>query len=299
MTKDIPWFGKCFCFNPILLACAFCLLPVVGHLCRPGTAASIATFDLAPMDPAQLAEKRESWIVLDGRPRSDYQAGHIPGAFSFSWEELTHTDEKGVPYRIRSPKEVARVLGGMGIDENSAVVVYGDANKSWGGEGWACWVLAWLGHKGPIRLMTGTVQSWQKGYPVTKETSPMAVVPASYRVAPRMELDIDASELEKSGASMVVIDTRSTMEWLTGHLPSAIHIPWTDFYTGKDRRPLGSAELRKLLEDHGVNLGKPVVYTCAGGVRSGYAWAVHAMSGLPVPRNYEGGMEDWKRRSTK
>jgi thiosulfate/3-mercaptopyruvate sulfurtransferase len=282
----------------VVLLCAVSLLLAVIHPDRSANARSTSTIDLALMDPSELAQRRDGWVVLDGRPKSEWQAGHIPGAYSFSWEQYTHTDDKGVRFRIRGPQELAQALGGMGIDENSAVLIYGDADKSWGGEGWACWVLAWLGHKGAIRLMTGGVQSWrQRGFPVSHEASPEAAAPASYRVSLRQELDVDASELERNRAGMVVIDTRSTLEWLKGHLPSAVHIPWTEFYRGKDRRPLDSAGLRKLLEDHGVDWGKPVFYYCAGGVRSGYAWTVHTIHGLSMARNYKGGMEDWKRRS--
>jgi thiosulfate/3-mercaptopyruvate sulfurtransferase len=67
-----------------------------------------------------------------------------------------------------------------------------------------------------------------------------------------------------------------------------------DFFTGK----IGSRFSRwgeKLLAKHGVDLRKPVVYYCTGGIRSGYAWMVHTLAGLPNGRNYEGGMEEWKR----
>jgi thiosulfate/3-mercaptopyruvate sulfurtransferase len=36
-----------------------------------------------------------------------------------------------------------------------------------------------------------------------------------------------------------------------------------------------------------------VVYYCAGGIRSGYAWLIHHLAGLPEAVNFEGGMEEW------
>ena len=93
------------------------------------------------------------------------------------------------------------------------------------------------------------------------------------------------------------MDVRSTFEWLKGRIPGAIHIPWEDFYTGKDRHPLSPAELRKLLAKKGVDTGKPVVFYCLGGVRSAYAWTVYQLAGLPDGRNYKGSWAAWEKRA--
>lgn len=264
------------------------------------SAGQATAIDLALIEPADLAQKQGAWTVLDARPKAEWLAGHIPGSYSFSWEDYTRTDQKGIPYRAWPPRDLANALGEMGIDENTPIIVYGDAEKSWGGEGWTCWALARLGHQGPVRLLSGGIQSWRdRGLPMTAGAKKRAQAPVCYQPTLRPEPDIEASELEEKGASMVLIDTRSTIEWWKGHMPGAIHIPWTDFYGGKDRHPLTPDALRALLKDHGVDTGMPVVYYCTGGVRSGYAWMVHQLSGLPPARNYEGGMEEWKRHTAK
>lgn len=254
--------------------------------------------NLALVTPAELSNYKQNWTVIDGRPRSEWIKGHIPGARLFFWEEYTYTDAKGVPYRLRSPKELAEALGRMGVDENTPVVLYGDADKSYGGEGWACWHLSWLGHKGPIRLLSGGIQSWvAQGFPIETGPERRAGKPVNYRFALRPELDLQTSELAENGTSRVLIDTRSTMEWVFGHIPGAVHIPWDSFYSKGDHRPLDVGSLRKLLKAHGIDPSRPVAYYCAAGIRSGYAWTVHELSGLPRAKNYVGGFEEWKRHS--
>ena len=261
-------------------------------------AAGASAPDLALMAASDLKQNRQAWAILDARPKAEWQAGHIEGSHSFSWDDYTRTDEKGTPYRLLPPQELAAALTRMGIDENTPVAVYGDADKSWGGEGWTCWVLSRLGHKGPIRLLTGGIQAWRDlGGTVTTEQEKSASSAAGYQVSLRPELDVQTVELEKKEDSIVLIDCRSTTEWLMGHIPGAIHIPWDNFYTGRDRRPLGPDALQKLLESKGVDTSRVIVYYCAGGVRSGYTWMVHTTCGLPPARNYGGGMEEWKRRS--
>lgn len=256
--------------------------------------------NLGLIEPHVLNKNLSDWVILDARPRAEWMAGHIPGALSFSWENYTRTDDNGVPYRVWSPQELAAELGKMGIDENTRIAVYGDADKSWGGEGWDCWVLAWLDHKGPIRLLAGGIQSWRdSNYPVREGLEKVNVHPAKYKFKLEPNLDISTAELKREKSNFALVDTRSTLEWFKGKIPGAIHIPWTDFFAGKDRRPLSPDALKKLLQKRGVDLSKPVVYYCTGGIRSAYAWLVHKLAGLPAARNYEGGFEAWKRLSSK
>ncbi|MDY6855228.1 MAG: rhodanese-like domain-containing protein [Thermodesulfobacteriota bacterium] len=90
-------------------------------------------YDLALIEPQVLNHALSKWVILDARPKPLWQAGHLPKAHSFCWEEYSRENEKRIPYRIWPPERLAFALGKMGIDENTPVVVYGDADKSWGG----------------------------------------------------------------------------------------------------------------------------------------------------------------------
>ena len=255
--------------------------------------------NMSLIEPSALNGELPKYVILDARPKSEWQAGHIPGALSFSWVDFTRTDEKGVQFRVLPPQEMASALGGMGIDEKTPIVIYGDTDKSWGGEGWAAWVLAWLGHSGSVRILNGGIQAWRnEGLKVTVDApNNREKTTYNYKLSPQW--DISTAEIEQQKSPMVLIDTRSTMEWLRGSIPGAIHIEWTKFYTGADRRPLDAKAFRQQLKDNGVDTSKPIIYYCRGGIRSGYAWMVHQLSGLPDARNYEGGMEAWWKLSSK
>lgn len=255
--------------------------------------------NMSLIEPSALSGELPKYAILDARPKSEWQAGHIPGALSFSWEDFTRTDEQGIPFQVLPPQQMALALGGMGIDGKTPIAIYGDADKSWGGEGWIAWTLAWLGHSGSVRVLKGGIQAWRdKGHTVTVDAPNIRKNAAyKYKLAPRW--DISTAEIEQRKSPMVLIDTRSTMEWLRGSIPGAIHIEWTKFYTGADHRPLDATAFRQLLKDNDVDTGKPIVYYCRGGIRSGYAWMVHQLAGLPDARNYEGGMEAWWKLSSK
>jgi thiosulfate/3-mercaptopyruvate sulfurtransferase len=276
-------------FNVILSSLLFLLTTLTMLPPTPALA-----MDLGLITPARLA-KESSWIILDCRSAKLFNQSHIPGALSFSWEKLTTTDGDGVRFRILPPEELAAQLGRLGISEKSAIVFYGDADTSWGGEGWGAWVMAWLGHQGAVRILEGGISAWEKaGLPV-EDGHPRETLAATYRLQVQTEMDITAQQLRGHGDQYTVIDVRTTLEWIRGHLPNAIHIPWDRFHQGPERIPLNKGQLQKLFADHDVSLNKPVVYYCTGGIRSGYTWMVQELTGLGTAINFEGGMEAWDK----
>ena len=295
MTSEIP--QKINRFESCRLKLGLALLFIMSGILFAGKIALAG--DMRLIEAHTLNGELSKHVILDARPKSEWQAGHIPGALSFSWEDFTRTDGAGIPYRVLPAQEMAAALGAMGVDEKTPIVIYGDADKSWGGEGWASWTFAWMGHAGSIRILNGGMQAWRNsGFTITPETPKIRTKTAyNFKLVP--QLDISTAEIEQRKTPMILIDTRSTMEWLMGKIPGAIHIEWDKFYTGADRRPLDALAFRQLLRDNGVDINKPIVYYCRGGIRSGYAWMVHQLAGLPDARNYEGGMEAWWKQSSK
>jgi thiosulfate/3-mercaptopyruvate sulfurtransferase len=256
--------------------------------------------DLKLIDAMTLKNNLTKWVILDARPQADWDAGHIPGAIQFSWENYTRTDAQGIKYSSLPPQQLAIALAGLGIDEKTAVVVYGDADKSWGSEGYAAWLLAWLGHKAPLMILNGGVQAWiNQSLPLVKKPGKPSAKKALYQVSLQSQYIISTEEIQKQKGSFVLVDVRSNFERFQGKIPGSIHIPWEEFYTGGEHRPLSSVELKKLLVRHGVDTSRPVVYYCLAGVRSAYAWMAHQLAGLPDAKNYKGGWAAWEKRSGK
>lgn len=252
--------------------------------------------NLGLIDAAALKGNSAKWVILDARPKADWESGHIPGAIQFSWDNYTRTD-RGVKFSSFPPQELAVALAGLGIDEKTSVVVYGDADKSWGSEGYDVWLLSWLGHKGPVRLLNGGIQAWRnQNLPLARGAEKPVAKKARYLVDLKPRYIVSTEEVQRGKGAFVLVDVRSTFEWIKGRIPGAIHIPWEDFYTGKDHHPLPPAEVKKLLAKHGVDTSRPVVFYCLGGVRSAYAWMTSQLAGLPDARNYKGSWAAWEKR---
>jgi len=253
------------------------------------------TADLGLISADRLQKTSSNWIIIDARPKGEWLSGHIPGARPFDWEDYTRTDEKNIPYRTIPPQKLADAFGKIGIVRETSVVVYGDAGSSWGGEGWVCWALIWIGHQGPLRLLEGGIQMWKASdFSLKKGDESYTQEPLMYAYQVWKDVNITAADIQNNISAIQLVDTRSLLEWFKGRIPGAVHISWKKFYKNKNRHPLGLSEVTTLLRDHGINPERQVVYYCTGGIRSGYAWLVHSLAGLPIPVNYEGGMVEWE-----
>src|SRR5262249_41275999 len=100
------------------------------------------------LNPA--AAKR--FIILDARTKADYRAGHLPCALCVdhnSWSKKFREDQSAETWN--------KLVGGLGINIDTPVVIYGDngtnAARIW-------WILRFWGVK-EVRLMNGGWTAWQ------------------------------------------------------------------------------------------------------------------------------------------
>jgi len=83
-----------------------------------------------------------------------YEQGHIPGAVCIDWQQqLQHATRRDVP----SDTALAELLGGHGITEDSALVLYGD-NSNWFAAH-LYWMLSYYGHE-EMYLLDGGRGHW-------------------------------------------------------------------------------------------------------------------------------------------
>lgn len=102
-----------------------------------------------------------------------------------------------------------------------------------------------------------------------------------YASAPRAAPD-PLSDAITVGAAPTILDVRTTKEYLAGHLPRALHIPFQQVWLRRSELPAAVAE--------------PVVVYCSHGGRAGMAavqlWAL----GYRDVRLLDGQMRGWERR---
>ena len=268
-------------------------------------AVNAPAMDIGLTDAQRLSETRSCLTIIDARHPSLYKAAHIPGAKSFYWGAHTSPENASPPWALHPPEELAAALTRMGIHRDTPLVVYGSGKDGYGGEGWAIWVLAYLGHQGPIRLLKGGLPAWQatKRPLSTPEapieppapTGPSLLLAYNFQLNPHVLAEIPDMDTKRA----VPIDTRSLVERLGDSLPGARAIHWKSFFAQDGFSPLPPDQLKALIQSRDIQPKQPVIYFCTGGIRSAWAWLVHTLALPGTARNFEGGMAVWPGGKTK
>ena len=233
-----------------------------------------------------------------------YDQGHVPGAVGWNWTtELCDTLVRD----IVPANKLEALLGRAGIDNQTAIVLYGD-NNNWFAA-WAFWQLKMYGHK-DVRIMDGGRKKWlaeSRELSTEKPAFPAKTYKAS---APDVSLraflpDVQQASSQKKAA---LVDVRSPAEFTGeilappglpetcqrgGHIPGAKSIPW-----GKNCNEDGTFksfdDLKALYASQGISGDQPVIAYCRIGERSSLTWFVMKhLLGFRNVKNYDGSWTEW------
>ena len=233
-----------------------------------------------------------------------YDQGHVPGAAGWNWTtELCDT----VVRDIVPMRKLEELLGKTGIDNKSAIVLYGD-NNNWFAA-WAFWQLKIYGHE-DVRIMDGGRKKWlAEGRDLSTDQPSFAAT--TYKAgAPDLSIRAFLPEVQQAvaGKKAALVDVRSPQEFTGeilappglpetcqrgGHIPGAKSIPW-----GKNCNDDGTFksfdDLKALYAAQGITGDQPVIAYCRIGERSSLTWFVMKhLLGFQNVRNYDGSWTEW------
>jgi thiosulfate/3-mercaptopyruvate sulfurtransferase len=249
------------------------------------------------IEPAQLAkaEAAKKFRALDARSSEKYQAGHIKGA---TWVDTAAWHKKFTARQDKTAWE--KLLGGLGIDTATPVVVYGDdlrdTARIW-------WILHFWGLK-DVRILNGGWEAWKgAGGKVEKGDDPKNYEPKETKLSPVAGRLAAKEQLlkELKSEQVQIADARTRNENIgqartakrNGRIPGAVHLEWKDVLDENMQRFKGPAELTQLFKETGIDLKKPTVCYCQSGGRAAVlAFALELMGARDV-RNYYRSWAEW------
>ena len=234
-----------------------------------------------------------------------YDEGHVRGAVRLHWrEDLQDPVERDLIGR----QAFEKLMGGLGISNDMAVVLYGDRNNWFAA--YAYWYLKVYGHE-DVRIVDGGRQKWvDEDRELTTDLP--SHEPASY-TAGEADASIRTYRDDVLSAlgddSRPLVDVRSPQEYSGaliappgyeqegaqrgGHIPGAKSIPWASAV--RDDGTFKTAdELKQLYGDKNVTPDKQVTAYCRIGERSAHTWFVlRELLGYENVRNYDGSWTEW------
>jgi len=259
------------------------------------------------VDTAWVAENLQKagvrLVDVSNKPEV-YAEGHIPGAVYVNWQsDLTNPDDP-VKGQIITAAQLEALLGRLGIDNQTTVVLYDDTNSLFAAR--AFWTLKYYGHQ-DVRILDGGRKKWvAEGRELSQEVP--SVSPATYKagepdLAIRATWEQVLADLNQPGK--VIVDARGPKEYTGqdvrsargGHIPGAINLEWTN-QVNPDGTFKPAAELRKLYEQAGIKPDQQVITYCQTGVRAAHSWFVLSqLLGFENVANYDGSWEEWGNRT--
>jgi thiosulfate/3-mercaptopyruvate sulfurtransferase len=233
-----------------------------------------------------------------------YDQGHVPGAAGWNWTtQLCDTLVRD----IVPADKLEALLGQSGIDNQTAIVLYGD-NNNWFAA-WAFWQLKVYGHE-DVRIMDGGRKKWLAEGRDLSTDKPSFPAKTYKTKAPDNSLRAFLPEVQQAmkSKSAALVDVRSPQEFTGeilsppglpetcqrgGHIPGAKSIPW-----GKNCNEDGTFksfdELRALYSAQDITGDQPVIAYCRIGERSSLTWfALKHLLGFRDVKNYDGSWTEW------
>ena len=240
-----------------------------------------ALIDTSKLDAAMRNASAPRLVLLDVRwrlggpsPAELYASGHLPGAVSVDLDRDLAApvgDGRRGRHPLPEPGALQEALRRWGIDEESSVVAYDDADGSSAARAW--WLLRWAGLR-DVRVLDGGIAAWTAaGLPLT--TNMPAPEPTNVVVRPGAMPVLDATgvaELVARGG--VLLDARvepryrgelEPVDPVAGHIPGARSAP-TSGNIDASGRFLSPKQLRERFAGLGVEPGQAVAAYCGSGV---------------------------------
>ena len=233
--------------------------------------------------------------------RQDYDAGHIPGAAFFDIDDVAEPGTS-LPHMIPSAERFAEKMAERGIGNDDRVIVYDSNGLSSAGRAW--WLLRLFGHDN-VALLDGGLPKWKaEGRKLETAAPPIPARRFAARFRPELVRDKAAVQGNIATHAEQLVDARSagrfdgTAEetWpgrRRGHIPGSRNLPFDQVTDPQTKVLKGADELRRLFDNAGVDLGRPVVASCGSGVTAcALAFALHLI-GHPGAAVYDGSWSEW------
>jgi thiosulfate/3-mercaptopyruvate sulfurtransferase len=248
--------------------------------------------------------------AIDGSSPETFAQGHIPGAVHSDYDKAGwRVTRNNVPFMVPTTPELEKLIGDLGIDETSHVVVVpaGVNVLDFGSAARTYWTLKYAG-VGNVSILDGGLAAWKAaGYAL--DTGVHAPSPAIFTAtidSSILALAPDVEKIEQNGG-VTLVDARPVSFFLGkekapaaaayGHIPGARNIDSAQFYDAAANRLKPKAELATIAGE--LPAGATVAY-CNTGHWAATDWLVlHELLDRKNARLYAGSMVEWTSNASR
>ena len=256
------------------------------------------------VDGEWLSKNRDEVVVLDVRPRADYIQGHLPHARWAGFRELEWQVERyGVPGYLPQKKQLAELLGNLGLNGSESLVVIGSAKQARqiAEATRVVWSLMMAGFD-QVALLDGGIESLPV-LDLVKGASPINATVCAIEI--RTDLQADTNWVEGLlGDNKPVIDFRPTPFFEGykqnpqvsegGTIYDGVGIPPRRLLDNRTGRFLSAKAIQDEFESYDITTEGTIATFSDTGVWAALGWFVlHQILENPQTRLYDGSLVEW------
>jgi len=233
-------------------------------------------------------------------PRAEFEASHIPGARFLDLPSLTDPDSP-VPAAVPTGAQFAERMQALGVNDGDRVVIYDDSAVKTSAR---AWFIARMHGVREAAILDGGLAKWraegralERGTPAAERGGFTSTAGAgTVRFKPEILADLGTRREQLVDARGRARFTGEEADFrpniASGHIPGSRNLPYNLLFA-HDGTFCSPKDLRRAFAEAGVDLDKPVVTTCGGGVTAAVLlFALHLLGKDDVAL-YDGSWSEW------
>jgi thiosulfate/3-mercaptopyruvate sulfurtransferase len=275
-------------FSTMRLIAAIVLLVTV-NITTGWAATAVQPLVSAAWLKEHLGEK--GLLVIDIRPKQEFEAGHIPGAVNGEYPDFWRQPD----WTLLPVETLSANLSAVGISADVTVVIVpsGGDGTELGGATFAYWVLKYLGLQN-VSMLNGGWTAWGSDRTDPIQRGPSARTSANFTIDLRPDIRATTDQVMASlGGDSVLVDARSADQYLgkakselvsrAGRIPGAINLPFSKLYDDAGHRLKPVSALASLVPPQLRSRDAMIITYCN----------THELLGYANIRLYDGSMAAW------
>ena len=242
--------------------------------------------------------KNSNILLVDLGSKERFLDAHIPDAKLI----LPSETQAGPPIPGLSPSDtqLTLLMQGIGLKEDSHIVVYDDEGGGWAGR--FIWLLDEIGHT-KYSYLNGGIHAWTAAN-FAIEKGDVSHPPSNISVKNSAKNSLSANEIIQAlkSNSVQVWDARSQLEYTGekinaakgGHIPGALNYEWTNAMDpSRNLRLKPLEQILSELKAVGISADKDTVTHCQSHHRSGLTYLLGKLLNFKSIKAYPGSWGEW------
>ena len=243
-----------------------------------------------------------SWYLpdMDRNARSEYDAGHIPGARFFDIDDISDARSE-LPHMAPPVEKFMSRMRAMGVGDGHQVVVYDGTGLFSAARVW--WQFRLMGQSN-IAVLDGGLPKWlADGHKTTTAAPTIRDRHMTVKMETRRVRDVTEVARAAKLGDHNIIDARAPARFKgeaaepregmrSGHIPGSRNVFYQDLLN-TDGTMKAAAALRTIFNDAGVDMHKPFITTCGSGVTAAILSLALERIGKTDHSLYDGSWSEW------